>query len=241
MTDISIIVPVFNEEKRVEKAMRSLLKYRSSLAERGYVCQIVCVDDGSTDSSKSILKSMVENLTFITHKNNLGKGAAIKSALKKCSGRAIIIYDADAEYSTLDILKIVRPILANKADVVYGSRNTGIVNYNNQKSRYHYYIGGLILNGIVNLLFNIQTTDQTTCYKGFHRRFVNHLVQPIENRFSYEIAMTAIFSRYSDTILEIPIRYSPRKSSEGKKIKFRDFIQSVVTALYYRMHGYRRI
>jgi len=187
--------------------------------------EIVVVNDGSTDSTKEILKTYTDNpqIRIIDHHQNLGKGAAIRTGFKACKGGVIVIQDADLEYDPSQISKLISPILKGKADVVYGSRFLGKKVYGMFRS---HTLGNKLLSFISSLILKRKITDVMTCYKAFKKE----LIEKIESdRFEVETELTAKLLKEGVNFLEIPIEFHPRRI--GKKIKKIDGIKSLIQLL----------
>ena len=239
---VSIIIPVFNEEKLIVKTIESVIGADSL----GLHKEIIIVDDGSTDDTVKNVKAQMthdklDNKTtsfiFIELKKNQGKGAALKAGFKKATGDIFMVQDADSEYNVHDYPSLLTPFLKENALVVYGSRNKKRENFHNRYSYLIYYWGGLVLTWIINLLFGLHLTDQAAGYKLFSNKVKSLLLQPKENRFSYEVAITALLAQNRHTFVEVPIHYKPRTMKEGKKISAIDFIASVFVAVKYAVGG----
>ncbi|MEK7503044.1 MAG: glycosyltransferase family 2 protein [Patescibacteria group bacterium] len=225
---LSIIVPVFNEEKTIELVLRKL----ASLDLGEWEKEIIVVDDGSLDGSKKIISDFAkassdkENLKFLVHSENFGKGAAIKTALEHAIGDAVIIQDADLEYNPEEFNKLLSVFQNPEISAVYGSRNL-----NPKRRGYpHYVLGVAILSGLTNILYGSALTDVYTCYKLFRSDVLKNLnIQ--SSGFEFEAEVTSKLLRSGHKILETPISYSPRKFSEGKKIRFKDAVVGFWTIL----------
>ena len=190
-----------------------------------FECEIVVVNDGSTDSTKEILKTYSDNLQMriIDHTKNLGKGAAISTGFQASRGGVIVIQDADLEYDPSQIPKIISPILKGKADVVYGSRFLGKKVYGMFRS---HTVGNKLLSFVSSLILKRKITDVMTCYKAFKK----DLIEKIEsNRFEVETELTAKLLKKGVNFLEIPIEFHPRRI--GKKIKKIDGLKSLIQLL----------
>jgi len=223
---ISIIVPVYNEEKTIEEIIARITDVKFPI-ER----EIIIVNDGSTDSTEKKLREIKshEKIKVISYKNNKGKGNAIKTGLKYCSGNIIGIQDADLEYNPQDYLKLLEPILKKESDVVYGSRFK-----NNFVKKNLFYYGNKFLSLITSMLYFSWISDMETCYKVFRKEVING-IKLNANRFDFEPEITAKILKMGYKIKEIPISYNPRSAKEGKKIKIKDGLYAVFTLIKYRL------
>lgn len=231
---LSIIVPIYNESSYIFRCLENVVGENIPECNK----EIIVVDDGSTDNSCAIIRDFIKNhpdVRLYTHQKNLGKGAAIKTAMKYARGQILIIQDADLEYDPQDYHTILKIYKNKDAGVVYGSRILGSKIYHNYNASYLFFIGGLFLTKIMNFLFKLRLTDQPTGYKSWRSCYSLGLLDYCQsNGFEFEIEMTAYFSRMT-TIWEVPIRYYPRSVSFGKKITLADFITSVLTAIKCRI------
>lgn len=225
---LSIIIPVYNEEKTISEILKKVKNAKTTLRK-----EIIIVNDGSTDNSANIIgKFMKNNKNFllITKKNG-GKGSAIREGLKKAKGDIILTQDADLEYNPNEYQKLIQPIINKKAKVVYGSR---ILNKNNKMSHLSFYIGGRLITFVTNMLYGSNLTDEPTGYKIFKSDIIKSL--KIENNdFSWEPEITAKILKKGIKIYEVPISYNPRKTCEGKKINWKDGIKAVYTLIKYKL------
>lgn len=224
MIKISIIIPVYNEEKTIERLLNNVRAVEIPGTEK----ELIVVDDGSTDRTPEILKEQ-KNIKVVCHRKNQGKGRAFKTGLKNCSGEIVIVQDADLEYDPRDIKLCAEPILKKEAKVVYGSREL------NKKNKSHsgwlFFLGGKILTWLTNLLYKSRLTDEPTCYKCFDARLIKSIdIQ--SNGFEWEPEITAKILKKGIDIKEVPISYFPRK--EGKKINYRDGLKAVWTLIKHR-------
>lgn len=227
MKRLSIIIPAYNESKTIG----AILKKIKNVPLRGIEKEVIVVDDASTDGTKEILKKNKDkSIKVLYHNKNSGKGAAIRTGLKYATGDIILIQDADLEYDPKDYQKLIKPILKRKADVVYGSRLLG------QKSKYSkfaYYAAGRSLTMLANILYGINISDEPCGYKVFKANIIKNI--PLKcKRFEFCPEITAKISKKHIKIFEVPTSYSPRSREEGKKIKFRDWLEAVYTLVKYR-------
>ena len=211
---LSIIIPVFNEENTIAEILQ-----RVSLEKiPGVFKEIIVVDDGSTDKTREILKKVTGAEVFF-HKLNQGKGAAVKTGIKKATGDYIIIQDADLEYDPKYIKNLVKPVLEKKAEVVYGTRINRLPNLNGEERTFRFllhYLGNRILSLLVSVLYGQWLTDMETGYKLFPKTALRN-VKLNARGFELEPEITAKLLKSNHKILEIPIRANPRTYDEGKK------------------------
>ena len=209
--DISVIVPVYNEEKTIATVLKMLLDVNCS----PYTMESIVVDDGSTDNSADEIKAF-PSIRYIRHQNNMGKGAALQTGFRNSTGKVVIIQDADMEYSPEFIPELARPILLGSADVVFGSRFTG----KSKGMSFSHYMGNRILSLTARLLFDAHITDIMTGSKAFSRAVVDSL-ELHENGFGVEVEMTSKTLQNGWKFFEVPIMYSYRTVGSSK-IRFSD-------------------
>ena len=226
---LTIIIPCFNENKYIEKVISSIDSQR--LDEK----QIIVVDDASTDGTKEKLKELKEKNKIdclIHHEINLGKGAAIRSGIKKAEGEIVIIQDADLEYNPKDYHKLIKPISDGDADVVYGSRFLGGGDVHRVLYFWHRVANGL-LTTFANILIDMNLTDMETGYKAFKKTVLEDIsIQ--ENRFGFEPEITIKLGKKKLRFFEVGISYNGRTYQEGKKIGIKDGFRAVYCMLKYR-------
>jgi len=223
---LSIIIPVYNERKTVEKLV-SLVK-KVDIGDVGK--EIILVDDFSTDGTREILKK-IKGVKFLFHEVNKGKGAALKTGIAESTGDIIIVQDADLEYSPKDYGELIKPIVENKFKVVYGSR---LIRKENHQGKFLFYLGGRTVTWFTNLLYGSKLTDEPTCYKVFHKGLKPILLEAEGKHFEWEPEVTAKIIRKGHKIFEVSISYDARSVGEGKKIGFKDGMQALWTLLKWR-------
>jgi dolichol-phosphate mannosyltransferase len=228
---LSIIIPVYNEEKTIEIILKKVMNIKIPIEK-----EIICVDDGSTDDSPNIIKRLSYKELFYYYKENGGKGSAVRFGLNKASGDILLIQDADLEYDPGDYVKLLEPILTNKTKVVYGSRylsEKGHLKEHNHLTFKMHKIGNSFLSFLTSFLYSQKLTDMETCYKMFTREVYGKL-DLNANKFDIEPEITAKILKGGYKIKEIPINYYSRDYKEGKKITWRDGLKAVYTLLRYR-------
>ncbi len=232
MEKLSILVPVYNEERTVAKVLDEVLK----TDVKGVQKEIIVVNDGSTDSTKNVLakygKKKVKGLKIIHHKINRGKGAAIRTAISHASGNILLIQDADLEYNPKEYTKLLEPIFDGEAKVVYGSRIKAIEK-NLGRMYITHYLGNKILSLATSILFGQWISDMETGYKVFKKEVVKGL-QFRSKRFDIEPEITAKIIRRGYKIREVPIGFEGRTFKDGKKITWRDGVVALLTLIKYR-------
>jgi glycosyltransferase involved in cell wall biosynthesis len=210
---LSVIIPIYNERSTLSEL---LARVRAVAVEK----EIVCVDDYSTDGTRQVLAEEAQrgDLVVIEHPENRGKGAAVQTGLQAIGGDVVVIQDADLEYDPEDYHVLLRPILAGRAKVVYGSRFLG---GERRAMRYWHSVGNKGLTQLTNVLYDTTLTDMETCYKTFTADVARklHLREP---RWGFDPEITAQILRAGHRIYEVPITYAGREYEDGKKISWRD-------------------
>jgi len=191
------------------------------------------VDDCSTDNTlREIEKVSLSNIRLIRMERNSGKTAAVRRGLKEVEGDITIIQDADLEYDPSEIPDVIRPIVEDKADVVYGSRF--LVKRASRVLYFYHYLANKTLTLFSNLLCNVNMTDIETCYKAFRTPLIKNL--PLTSTgFGMEVEITALITKTKARIYEVPISYYVCTYEEGKKIDYRDGIAALWYTFYYNL------
>lgn len=226
---LSIVIPVYNEAATLE----ALVKKVNSV-EIGMEKEIVLVDDCSKDGTREVMKKLEgehPDWKFGYHEVNQGKGAALRTGFKAATGDLVIIQDADLEYDPNEYPQLLGPILNGHADVVYGSRFLG--GGPHRVVYYWHYLGNRFLTTLSNMMTNINLTDMEVCYKVFKKEVLD-AVEIKENRFGFEVEITAKVSRGNWVIYEVPISYYGRSYAEGKKITWKDGFHAIWCIIKYR-------
>ena len=219
---LSIIVPVFNEQDTLPIILNRLFDLPPKK-------QIIVVDDASSDHSPAILRKLANEgrITLLTHAENRGKGAAIVTGLMYAVGEYTVIQDADLEYDPGDIVRMLNTAEKHGADAVFGSR---IHNPESGISYRRYYWGGRFLTALANILYGVNISDESTCYKMVRTDLMKSLNLTCR-RFEFCPELVSKLGRRKIKILEIPIAYHPRKMEAGKKIRWYDGLQAIWTLI----------
>lgn len=233
---LSIIVPVFNEEKTIKQVLVTLSKLDLTNTTK----EIIIVNDGSTDASASVISNFkfpITNTRIIHHKKNYGKGVAIRTGIKYATGDYIVIQDADTEYNPQDLNRLIEPIVQGKAQVVYGTRLKRLPHFSKEERTLQFllhYLGNKLLSLVTSILYGHWITDIETGYKVFPRKaIVSMKIQAKGFEFEPEITIKLIKSGYK--IFEIPIVTTPRGYDQGKKLHtINDGIRAFITIVSHR-------
>ncbi len=213
---ISIVIPVFNEAQTLQRLLEKVKQAPVFNLQK----EIIIVNDGSVDNTKSILDNFQDkNIKIIHLKKNQGKGAALRAGFKKVSGEIIIIQDADLEYNPNEYQNLIKPILDNRADIVYGSRFIGAQAH--RVLYFWHYIGNKLLTLLSNMFSNLNLTDMEVCYKIFTKQVLER-INLQENGFGFEPEFTIKAARQKFKFYEVGVTYAGRTYGEGKKIKAKD-------------------
>jgi glycosyltransferase involved in cell wall biosynthesis len=221
--NLSVVIPVYNEEKTVEAILARVL-------DTPRLLEVIVVDDASTDGTAAALERITDRrVRVMRHPHNRGKGAALRTAFAEIRGEVVLVQDADLEYDPRDYPRLLEPIEAGLADVVYGSRFTGETH---RVLFFWHYVGNRFLTTLSNMFTNLNLTDMETCYKAFRSETLRGLKLRSE-RFGIEPEITAKVARAGWRVYETSISYHGRKYEEGKKITWRDGIAAIVAILRY--------
>ena len=222
---LSILVPVYNEIATIDELIKRIKSVKLSIEK-----EIIVVDDGSTDGTRDFLSRLSdEQIKVLFHDRNMGKGRAIRTALKKATGSIIIIQDADLEYDPKDYVRLLEPIIQGKSSVVYGNRRSEGM----KKSYNRFYWGGRLVTAITNFLYRAGIHDEPVCYKLFKKEVLDSITLKCEG-FEFCPEVTAKVCRAGHGICEVPISYNPRSFSQGKKINWRDGLYAIWVLLKYK-------
>jgi glycosyltransferase involved in cell wall biosynthesis len=217
-------MPCYNEKETVEECVAAVL-------QSSWVREVIIVDDGSTDGTRDILSRFKdERVRVILQPKNGGKGSALRTGFAAATSDFVIVQDADLEYDPSDYSKILGPLVAGKADVVYGSRFAG-----GEAHRVVYFwhmVGNKFLTLMSNMFTNLNLTDMETCYKCFRREIIQG-IDLKENRFGIEPELTGKVATGKWRVYEVGIGYDGRTYEEGKKIGWKDGVRALVCIVKY--------
>lgn len=225
---VSIIIPVYNEFRTFPQVLQRVL---AAPLPAGCTKEIIVVDDGSNDGTQHLLDEHTQSGTVVGYHSarNAGKGSALRAGIALASGDVILTQDGDLEYDPADYQRILEPLVAGKADIVYGSRFLGKPIGMALKNR----LANWILTNAANLLYDARITDEATAYKAFRSGLLRGVHLECR-RFEFCPEVTAKMRRLGYAIHEVPIRYNARGIAEGKKIRARDGFEALWTLVKYR-------
>jgi glycosyltransferase involved in cell wall biosynthesis len=226
--ELSIIMPTFNEGRTLEEAVRGVLNTEVPVRD----IELLVVDDGSTDGTREVLANGTwpENMRVITHESNHGKGAAIRTGLAHARGTWSVIMDADLEYESADLAKVVEPLVDGEAEVVFGTRAfRGHTAFN-----FWYVVGNRFVTLIANVLYNTWLSDMMTCQKGMSTDLFRSL-DLREDGFAVEPEIAARVLRRGISVYEVPVDYRARRREEGKKLSAVDGLRVLRTLVRCRL------
>jgi glycosyltransferase involved in cell wall biosynthesis len=223
---LSIVIPVYNER-------HTILEVLKRVREVDLPKEIIVVDDCSTDGTREILRALPpsEDIKILFQPGNAGKGAALRAGFSQVSGDIVIVQDADLEYDPSEYPELIRPVLKNKADVVFGSR---FLSGPHRVLYFWHYVGNRMLTTLSNMLTDLNLTDMETCYKVFRADLLKK-IRFRENRFGFEPEFAAKVAKAGCRIYEVPISYNGRDYSEGKKIGWKDCLAALFIIVKYRL------
>jgi glycosyltransferase involved in cell wall biosynthesis len=222
---ISVVIPCYNERATIEKIV-------DAVRAAAFEVELIIVDDASTDGTTTLLEEKITSRAdqIIYHPVNRGKGAALRSGFSAATGDIVLVQDADLEYDPQDYSLLLEPILAGKADAVFGSRFMG-----GRPHRVVYFwhmVGNKFLTLLSNMCTNLNLTDMEACYKAF-RTSILRTIELREDRFGFEPEITAKLARTRCRIYEVGISYSGRTYDEGKKVTWKDGVRAVYAIIKY--------
>jgi glycosyltransferase involved in cell wall biosynthesis len=229
---LSVVIPVFNEVSTIGEIVRRVLA-----VDVGMDKELVLVDDCSTDGTRQVLEKMKgehADWRIVFHGMNQGKGAALRSGFAQATGDIVVIQDADLEYDPNDYRALLAPILGGYADVVFGSRFMG--GGAHRVAFYWHYLGNRLITTLSNMTTNLNLTDIEVCYKMFRKEVIDR-IRLVEDRFGFEVEITAKVARGGWRIYEVPVSYYGRSYGEGKKITWVDGVRALWCILKFRCAG----
>jgi glycosyltransferase involved in cell wall biosynthesis len=235
VTKLSVVIPVYNEAATVEQIVALVV---GAPLPPGVTREIICVNDASTDASREKLDGLPRRhpgveFTIVHKPVNQGKGAALRDGFRRATGDVVLVQDADLEYDPADYMKLLEPIVEDRADVVYGSRFMG-----GEPHRVLYFwhtLGNRFLTFLSNMFTNLNLTDMEVCYKAFRKSVLDRIDIKC-NRFGFEPEVTAKVARLKPRlrIYEVGVAYYGRSYEEGKKITWVDGIKAILTIVRFR-------
>ena len=235
---LSVVIPVYNEEGTLAALLDKVA--RAPLPEQVEVLEVVAVDDCSSDGTWSVLEAWAppnrgDGLPVAMqrerHTENLGKGAALRTAFSTATGEVMLVQDADLEYDPVEYPVLLQPIVNGFADVVFGSRFLGGPH---RVLFFWHYLGNKFLTLLSNMFSDLNLTDMETCYKVFVRQVLDRITLK-SDRFGFEPEFTAKVARLGVRIYEVPISYHGRTYAEGKKIGWRDGVAAIWSILRFNL------
>lgn len=227
MNKVSIIIPVYNEINTLDIILEKVENASFCNLEK----EIILVDDMSTDGTREHLKDLESTYKVFYHEKNQGKGAAIRTGMAHITGDIMVIQDADLEYDPVDYEDLIKLIVDDKADVVYGSRLTGAKP--SRSFMFTHLVGNKLLTFTTNILYGATLTDMETCYKAFRTSFLDG-IKIKSDRFDFEPEITAKVLKKKARLYELPISYYGREYAEGKKITWKDGVHAIIALIRFR-------
>lgn len=236
--NISIIIPVFNEDKYISEVLQRVIKADIL----GLAKEVIIINDGSTDNTENEIKKFIKTnadkkakIVYLKINKNTGKGNALKKGFLHSKGDLVITQDADLEYNPNDYPNLIEPFLNNKVDVVYGSRF--ISSKPHRVLYFWHYVVNVFLTTFSNILTNVNFTDIETGYKVFNGKLIRSLAKKLQSRrFGFEPEITARIAKIPNLkIFEVGISYSGRTYQEGKKIGWKDGLLAIFEIFKYNL------
>ncbi len=226
---LSIVIPVFNEEKTIEKLVDTVFAVDVSCIK-----ELIFVDDGSTDRTREVLSKYRSAHKVIFMDKNRGKGAAVRRGFAEATGDIILIQDADLEYDPKEYHLLMEPILDGDADVVYGSRF--VTAFPRRVLYFHHYMANQLVTFISNIFTGLNLSDMETGYKVFTKEALRTILPKLSaNRFGIEPELTARIAQANLRVFEVGISYKGRTYGEGKKISWKDGVAAIFHIIKYNL------
>lgn len=238
MKKLSVIIPVYNEEKTLKELVDKVISVE--LSSIWYTKEIILINDWSKDKSEDIINQLINDnekieIIYIKNKKNSGKWFSLKEWFKVATWEAMLVQDADLEYfPEKDYLPMLKVFEEKNADIVYWSRTLWTKKFNNNYSSKSFLWWWLLVSFATSILLFRKITDEPTCYKMYRNNLKKYLIFPKENRFEREPAATMLVLRKWGSYYEVPIHYHARKFTEGKKIKRYDWVQALRALVKWR-------
>ncbi|HYS06117.1 MAG TPA: glycosyltransferase family 2 protein [Candidatus Dormibacteraeota bacterium] len=221
---LSVVIPVYNEIGTIREILE---RVRAVPIPK----EVIIVDDGSSDGTGDVLRSLSSpELVILYHDKNRGKGAALRTGFARVTGDVVLVQDADLEYDPFEYPRLLKPILEDKADVVYGSRFGGETH---RVLFFWHYVGNRFLTTLSNMFTNLNLADMETCYKVFRADLLKRL-RLRSNRFGFEPEFTLKVARLGCRIYEVAVSYHGRNYASGKKITWKDGVSAIWCIIWYR-------
>ena len=226
---LSILMPVYDEVRTIREIISRVEAAELGTSQK----ELIIVNDGSRDGTRELLKELAQTSQhkIYFHGQNMGKGAALRTALTYVTGDIVLIQDADLEYDPSEYAELIKPIVEGRADAVYGSRMTG--GKVTRAFNFWHYIGNRVLTFTTNVLYNSTLSDMETCYKVFRVDVIKNM-HIKSNGFDFEPEITAKLLRRKYKLYEMAISYYGRDFTEGKKITWRDGFGALWALVKYR-------
>lgn len=222
MKKLSIVIPVYNEEKTLPSLIAAVERVELPLEK-----ELIFIDDFSSDKSREILLGYKDKYKVLFLDKNQGKGAAVRKGFREATGDIVLIQDADLEYDPGEYPNLIRPIINTEADVIYGSRFLDLKRGNKIVYK-RGYLFSKVLNWMSNVLSGLSLSDMYTCYKVFSRNAIDRIYPNlVSKRFGIDPELTARVAKFNFRIMEVPISYRGRTYKEGKKINWKDGIAAI--------------
>jgi glycosyltransferase involved in cell wall biosynthesis len=216
LRSLSVLVPIYNERATIERLLNEV-----AAVDTGLAVEVLACDDGSTDGTREILSKLsLPGLQVIFMDRNVGRGGVIKHLWTIATGDILVHQDADLEYDPKDYIPMLAPLLADRADVVYGSRFKGSI----EGMRFLNRVGNLTMTGAARALYGVQVSDLMTCYKMYRADLIKGL-HIAANGFDFEAEFTARVAQRGARFAEVPVSFSGRTFEEGKKIRAFDAVR----------------